>query len=58
MTDLPTAPAEIAAKLRMIARLTAEELPGYQAESRRSCMYDGEAGALAERRIRLKIRKG
>lgn len=53
MTDLPTSPAEIAVKLRMIARLTAEELSGYEAEARERGMYDGEAAALAERRRKV-----
>lgn len=49
---------DTAAKLRMIARLTADELPAYEAVARERGFYDGEQAALVRRRRELGVRDG
>ena len=44
---------EIAAKLRMINRLTADEIGGYEAEARKRGLFDGEREALLKRRVAM-----
>lgn len=49
-------PDDIAAKLHLITKLTAAELPGYEAAARQRGMFDGEIAAIMERKIHLKIK--